>query len=122
MSANRRHRIKNIYLIEKKLEDVDYADALVRGRKIVAKSLAKLEKKKARFTTRVYNKHEKSFCDFKYTFKMVSKSGDVNVKFVRYADNADWLDAFLNKYAEHYTIDADVQRNSDKLAKVIVFK
>ncbi len=126
MSANRRHRIEGIYVVEETFQNVDYADALVRGRKIVADSLAKiqakLEKKKASFTTRVYNKHEKSFCDFKYTFKMVAKTGDVKVKFIRYADDAEWLDAFLSKYADHYTIDADVQRNSHKLPEVSVSK
>tara|TARA_R110002050_G_scaffold30546_4_gene78154 strand:- start:704 stop:1312 length:609 start_codon:yes stop_codon:yes gene_type:complete len=126
MSKNRRHRIEEIYVVERHKENVNYADYLARGLKLVeravAKQQAKLEKKKGSFTTRVYNKNEKSFCDFKYTFKMVAKTGDVKVKFIRYADDGDWLDAFLSKYADHYTIDADVQRNSHKLPEVIVYK
>ena len=112
MSANRRHRINKIYVIEKTFQTVNYADALARGRKIVEKSLAKLKEKKNRFTYRYYNRHESWIHDFKYTLKMLSKDGDVKIKFIRYANDAEWLDEFLSKYSEHYTIEADVKRNS----------
>ena len=121
MSANRRHRIEKIYLVEETFENVDYRDALARGQKLVEKAVAKLEKKRASFTTRVHNPIGKSFCDFKYTLKMILKKDDsMKIKYVRYEDNAEWLDAFLDEYAEHYTIDADVQKNPHKLQEAPV--
>jgi hypothetical protein len=125
MSANRRHRIEEIYVVEKRKENVNYADHLARGQKLVEKAVelhqAKLEKKRASFTTRVHNIQHKSFRDFKYTLKMIAKNDDsIKIKYVRYEDNADWLDAFLDKYVEHYTIDADVQKNTHKLQEVPV--
>ena len=125
MSAKRRHRIEKIYVVEKTFDDVDYTAALARGSKLIKKSIdslkAKLEKKKASFTTRVHNIQHKSFRDFKYTLKMVAKNDDsIKIKYVRYEDNAEWLDDFLNEYVEHYTIDADVQKNPHKLQEAPV--